>query len=356
MGNRALVHRGCRRGADGVETRNSDLETQNARGRPVAFLQVDLDGLWAVRRCYGVSGSPEQDDPVYSHALPALLDLFDRLAVKATFFVVGADAEVAWKRRHLEVALERGHELANHSMTHTLPSHETSNPERETRNAESELATCQRTLGETLGIEARGHRTPGYAFSPALLETLERLGFWYDASQLPTPWGWFMRWVGRRISARPQPGTRNAKRETQYGSVRDWHAPLRPYRPQFSGHNTQPGVSNSVWEIPISVWPTWRLPFHGSMGYRLGRRWVNGALRSLQQGEGFLNYVVHGMDLVDGRMWNVTPTRMGQWLFSGGARERLDFFVETFRQITQGFEVRRTDHWVEQARKSVENR
>ncbi|KPL09652.1 hypothetical protein AMJ85_06265, partial [candidate division BRC1 bacterium SM23_51] len=82
-----------------METRNSDRETQNARGRPVAFIQVDLDGLWAVRRCYGVSGSPEQDDPVYSHALPALLDLFDRLAVKATFFVVGADAEVAWKRR-----------------------------------------------------------------------------------------------------------------------------------------------------------------------------------------------------------------------------------------------------------------
>ena len=47
---------------------------------------------------------------------PAVLDLFDRLGVKATFFVKGMLVE-----RYAELAREmvrRGHTLANHSMTH----------------------------------------------------------------------------------------------------------------------------------------------------------------------------------------------------------------------------------------------
>lgn len=332
---------------------------------PVAFIQVDLDGLWAVRRCYGLAGSPEQDDPVYSLALPALLELFDQLQIKATFFVVGADAPVAWKCRHLRTALERGHELANHSMTHDLAFARLPAAQRE-----SEVAQCQRTLRETLGVEARGFRAPGYGFSPALVQTLIRMGFSYDASLLPTPWGWLMRWIGRRISL----ASDNEK--IQYGSFRDWRAPLHPFPldrkmegqlapapKSTAGHGAKKSlaesqarsIESSIWEIPVSVSRRGRLPFHGGIGYLLGRRWVDRAIGVLARREGFLNYVIHGMDLVDGRKWEVVPTRKGRWFFQGGERERLEFFAQVCRRIAGEFETCRTDGWVEQARKTVKN-
>ena len=319
--------------------------------RPIALIQIDLDGLWAVRRCYGGEGAPEQDDPVYSRALPALLDLLDRFEAKATFFVVGADAQVAWKRRLLESAVERGHELANHSMTHDLAL-----GQRERDRLEEEVGGCQRVLKEAFGIEARGFRAPGYGLTGSVLETLRRLGLRYDSSLLPTPWGWAMRGIARWIS-----GRRRGK-SISYGSWMGWRAPLRPCVVEPADRSDPSRTSEagsaskeSLWELPVSVTPRLRLPFHGGVGFLLGRRWVERAIGSLSRREGFLNYVIHGMDLVDGREWEATPTRRGRRFFAGRVRERLEFFEGVCRAIRERFEIRRTDRWVEEAQTRVEN-
>jgi hypothetical protein len=311
--------------------------------RPVAFIQVDLDGLWAVRRCYGVAGSPEQDDPVYSHALPALLELFDRLGIQATFFVVGADAQVTWKCRQLEAVVKQGHEIANHSMRHDL-----SLGLRDADYVEREVTASQAALGQALGVEPHGFRAPGYGFSSRTVEVLRRLNFWYDSSLLPTPWGGLMRWLDWWMSRRP------GSEKSQYGSMRGWRAPFRPYHPDPGRPEKASSVAPEFWEIPVSVSRLLRLPFHGATGYLLGRRWVDRAVRTLTRKEGFLNYVFHGLDLVDGRSWPVTPTKRGRWLFAGGERPRLDFFDKTLRQIVEQCEIQRTDRWVEARRTSVE--
>lgn len=297
---------------------------------PVAFIQVDLDGLWAVRRCYGGSGLPEQDDPVYSQSVPALLDLFDQLDIKATFFVVGVDAHVTWKQRHLAAIRDRGHEIALHSMTHDLALGRAS-----IDVIEREVMDGRKALAEALGVEAAGFRAPGYAFSPELLAVLAAQGFRYDSSLLPTRWGWALRWIDRRIS-------RGAEREkTQYGSRAQGRAPLRPYPAEIEGARW------GLWEIPVSVTARLRLPFHGAIGYLLGARYVNFTVNSLARGPRFLNYILHGMDLVDGRKWPVTAQGKGRRFFQGSASERLDFFAGILSAIRRRFEIRRTDQWVE---------
>jgi len=307
--------------------------------KAVAFIQVDLDGLWAVRRCYGGRGTPEEDDPVYSHALPVLLDLLDRLQIKATFFVVGVDVQVAWKCRLLAEVIERGHELANHSMTHNFQL-----GQLDAEPLESEVVGCQKVLQSALGIEARGFRAPGYGFSARLLDTLSRLGTWYDSSLFPTPWGWVMRWATRRIS------TRERRDGPPYGPVTLWRSPLYPHYAQSKIQNPK----SRIWEIPVSATRWMRLPFHGSIGFLLGRRWVKRAVRSLQRHIGFLNYVIHGMDFVDGKVWPVVPNAGARWFFAGDARDRLDFFTAIFAEVSQRFEIRRTDHWVSQAQRDDE--
>jgi len=319
--------------------------TEKSGGRPVAFIQVDLDGLWAVRRCYGSGGRPEQDDPVYSDALPALLSLFDRLGVKATFFVVGADVGVTWKRIRLEAVREQGHELANHSMTHDLRF-----ARLEAEAVEREIVEAHQILGEKLGVEPRGFRAPGYGINESALGVLERLGYLYDSSLLPTRWGWVMRWLDRRISAAPNGG------KFQYGTMRLGRGPLRPYHPDLRRPEKVSAEGEGLWEVPVSVSPRWRFPFHGGVGFLLGRAWVDRAVEALSRKVRFLNYVIHGIDLVDGRLWEVTPSRIGRRFFAGSARERLEFFAETCRHIAQRFEIKRTDRWIEEEDKRVKNR
>jgi len=312
--------------------------------RPSACVQVDLDGLWAVRRCYGLRGRPEEDDPVYSEALPALLDLFERLAIPATFFVVGADARVTWKQPYLRRIGACGHEVANHSMEHPL------GLERlEAEALAREAAQAQEAIGAAAGVTPRGFRAPGFALTPGLPDALERLGFLYDASLLPAPWGWALRWVGRRLS------TNGRGKGRQYGRARGMRAPLRPYHPD-SQHPERPAVGGGTfWEVPVSVTPRVRLPFHGALGLLLGRRRVIRAMDALARREGFLCYVIHGMDLVDGRLWPVTARPGGRWVFAGERRERRAFFTRICQEIRQRFDPVRTDRFLlDAARKNVD--
>lgn len=56
------------------------------------------------------------DDGPYPVTTPLLLDVLDDLHVKATFFIIGRDAQ-----QYPELArriAERGHEIANHTLTH----------------------------------------------------------------------------------------------------------------------------------------------------------------------------------------------------------------------------------------------
>ena len=51
--------------------------------------------------------------------MPRLVDLLDRVGLKATLFVIARDAEAEaelWQN-----AARRGHEIASHSLTHPLP-------------------------------------------------------------------------------------------------------------------------------------------------------------------------------------------------------------------------------------------
>jgi hypothetical protein len=308
--------------------------------RPIALIQVDLDGLWAVRRCYGLSGTAEDEDPVFREALPVLLQVFDALNLRVTFFVVGADCRVDWKRRALASVLECGHEIANHSMTHNLGF-----ARMPATLIEREVESCGKILRQTLDIEPRGFRAPGYGFSPALWEILPGRGIEYDASLLPTPWGWALRAVDRLIS------TRSTGPKTQYGTIGGARAPRVPFQPHRNGRTAAPGL----WEIPVSVSPGLRLPFHGAMGCMLGETATARAIERLRRKTGFLNYVLHGMDLVDGAKWKVTAGRWGRRFFAVDPRQRREFFESMLERIAGSFTVMRSDEWILRARKVVEN-
>ncbi len=101
---------------------------------------------------------------------PAVLDLFDRLGVKVTFFVKGMLADA-----HRDLAadmLGRGHTLANHTQTHPSGSFWCLS----SRRIGAEIDACSRVLTDLTGNAPRWFRAPVGMKNPAVHPALRRRG------------------------------------------------------------------------------------------------------------------------------------------------------------------------------------
>ncbi|WP_153186167.1 polysaccharide deacetylase family protein, partial [Thermus scotoductus] len=105
-----------------------------------------------------------------------LLDTLKRLGLKATFFVIGRNAEAY--PYFVRDMVAQGHELGNHTYHHLrLPAL----PEEAIRE---EIEACNQVLLRLTGQSPRYFRSPGGRYSPAVLRIASELGlttvFWTD--------------------------------------------------------------------------------------------------------------------------------------------------------------------------------
>jgi peptidoglycan/xylan/chitin deacetylase (PgdA/CDA1 family) len=98
----------------------------------------------------------------------AVLDLFDKHAVKATFFVKGSLAEAHPDR--VTAILARGHSVANHTQTHPSGSFWCSLPGR----VAVEIDRCNRAIEHATGETPRWFRAPVGMKNPAVHPILAR--------------------------------------------------------------------------------------------------------------------------------------------------------------------------------------
>ncbi len=216
--------------------------------KPIASVSLDLDNEWSYLKTHG--------DPSWSsfpsylnQVVPRALDFFQQRNLKVTFFVVGQDAALEKNGEALHSIAAAGHEIGNHSFNHEpwLNLYSDAAIEREVELAEESIA-------KVTGQRPIGFRGPGFSFSPALLRTLCRRGYRYDASTFPTFIGplarayYFMR---SNLSA-----AELHRRRALFGSVADGLRPNRPYRWKFDG--------DEMLEIPVTTMPGSRLPMHVS--------------------------------------------------------------------------------------------
>lgn len=101
---------------------------------------------------------------------PAVLDLFDRHDVKATFFVKGTLTEQYGEM--VQEIVRRGHSLANHSHTHPSGSFWCSPP----RRVANEIDHCNRAITSATGAPPRWFRAPVGMKNFAVHPTLARRG------------------------------------------------------------------------------------------------------------------------------------------------------------------------------------
>ena len=196
-------------------------------GRPTLLLSVDFeDWHQLIRRRVGASNWPEPG-PALARETEALLELFDRLNARATFFVLGMAA-----RAHpglLQAVVERGHEIGCHGDAH-LPVHRQT-PEE----FAGDLRAARASIEELTGQTPVGYRAPAFSITRAAdwaYEVLAQEGFAYDSSQHDSP------------------------------AIRDRAVPAQrtPHR-----------LGTGVWEFPVAVWRVRgaRIPVGGASYWQL---------------------------------------------------------------------------------------
>ena len=215
--------------------------------KTIASLSLDLDNKWSYLKTHGDPGW--EMFPSYLDTLvPRVLAFLAQRNLKITFFVVGQDAAIEENHGPLKDIAAAGHEIANHSFSHEPWFHLESEGK-----IESEIGSAEEQIMRVTGQRPVGFRGPGFSFSAATLAVLRRFGYLYDASSLPTYFGFLARSYYFRHSAL-SPGERE-QRALLFGSVADGLRPLKPYRP---------GGTDGLLEIPVTTLPIVRSPIHVS--------------------------------------------------------------------------------------------
>lgn len=212
----------------------------------LAGLSVDVDSVASHLEGYGFD-RPADDGAAYRLAVPRALDLFERSGARATFFLIAEEAE-GHPDRVREIC-ERGHEVASHSMTHTLPFF----PLDEERS-ELELRGSRRLLERLAACEIDGFRAPSWDTDVGLLERLAAAGYRYDASAYPSI---LLPLLRRSIAARSAHGRARTNRSL-------WDGVFGPTEP----HRLDTG-SGQIWEVPLGTTPFARLPHYHTLRFVL---------------------------------------------------------------------------------------
>jgi peptidoglycan/xylan/chitin deacetylase (PgdA/CDA1 family) len=259
-------------------------------------ISIDLDGIGCYYRIHGLGTPPaELEHAILERALPRAAALFATRGVHVTWFIVGrdADAEAALPDRaartanadRLRTLAKAGDELGNHSYSHPYEL-------ARLRPAEidAEISGCDRVL-RTLTKTVRGFRAPGYDLSPAMLDTLARLGYRYDSSIFPAPGYYAAKAAVMGVLAavgRPSGAVMT--------DPRGLTAPADPYRPAMTAPWRR-GQAPLV-ELPIAVTPWIRVPAIGT-SLLVAPPWIRARIISAMAKRKFFNLELHGIDFAD---------------------------------------------------------
>ncbi len=258
----------------------------------IGSVSLDLDDLWSYLKTYG--DPAWVDRPSYLRlVVPRILDHLDHCGLPITFFVVGSDAARPEHCDLFKMIVDRGHEVASHSYEHDCWLHEYSPADLDTELLRAEVA-----IEGATGARPRGFRGPGFSWSVDLLAALQRRGYDYDASTLPTYLGPLARFYF--LASSPLTGEERDRRRQLFGGWREGTRPAKPYYWEWSD-------GRRLLEIPVTTIPGIKLPFHLSYLIYL-RRFSRLAMRCYLEAAAAAcrvtrtapSFLLHPLDFLDG--------------------------------------------------------
>jgi peptidoglycan/xylan/chitin deacetylase (PgdA/CDA1 family) len=120
-------------------------------------------------------------------AIPRILDMLDRLGIKATFFIPGWTIDAFTES--VEEVVSRGHEIGAHGYLHEKLAE---------ISHEAEEDVFQRSLAamDRIGVKPEGFRAPYWLLSDRTIRLVMRLGFKYDSNFMDSDMPYMLNWRG----------------------------------------------------------------------------------------------------------------------------------------------------------------
>lgn len=281
--------------------------------KPYALIQVDCDREW-------------ENINVSVRILSIIKRIFERYHIKSTFFVVGNDLQDKGYRKIIQELVEDGYEIANHTTSH-LKNFTTLNYSLK----QKEIYQCHNLIKD-LGYNPYGFRTPHFGLDKDIVKILGELGYIYDSSIIPTSAYNYINKIKSYIN-----------KEDIY---------IKSPCPKDMWRTIK---ASSLYEVPITVMPLLKIPFHASYAMTLPRVISYLCSRILINNKNntnnVLTYVFHLNDLCPGTYLKSKEFRLFQKL-----EERIKFFEWICREIAQSYSPITTIEYVQKEKNTKYNK
>jgi len=250
-------------------------------------VSCDVDTLASIYKGYGCKRHGGYTYAEFRMGLENLCRFLEPFGIKATLFMVGDDFRQHQNLAHIKAVVAEGHEIANHTFTHTQ-GFRLLRP----TTKEKEIADMEEICMHVIGKRPVGFRSPGWNIADDALPILKRRGYAYDSSIFPSslnPLLKVMHWHSMR--------SRSGEDRTTLGNLSYMLAPAQPYRTADSSLGHRGG--NGLVEFPITVVPIVRLPFFATFLLATGLNVFRICYRTLKAMRWPIHYQFHLSDFVD---------------------------------------------------------
>lgn len=287
--------------------------------KPPAFIHVDVDSDRSLGNFYG--DRMVTSTAVYDGALPRLLSLFASQNTIATFFICGSDLTEARHRRLVRSLVAAGHEIASHSLSH--PNGFIRLPRAKRRE---EIIKNIDVLRKVTGLTPAGFRAPGYDVDASVIADIARAGHRYDSSLYPSILHPLLKMVLR----------------IQRPSVDSGYGPTQNAWARTTIHQWR-----GLWELPVSVFPIVRFPFHSHITSQLPDQYLTSGLSLLRFLRRPVVFLFHAVEIVDEQHDAIALSVRSHPVFRVPFSRRIEHAHTIIRKLQQHFSIRRTDHYIE---------
>ena len=260
--------------------------------KPFASVSLDLDNQWSYMKIHGDDGWDKYPS-YFDIFVPHILDILDEMELKITFFIVGKDTESEENMKYLRMITDRGHEVGNHSYYHESWLQTYSYEE-----IEKDIIAAELAIEKVTGQKPKGFRGPGFSWSKDLLKVLERRGYLYDASSLPTFLGPLARlyYFWKSDLSKEEKGAR----KELFGKFSEGFRKLKPYYWKL-------GDEKRIAEIPVTTMPIFKFPFHlsyllylSNISTGLMKLYLNIAIFLCKVAYTPISFLLHPLDIIGG--------------------------------------------------------
>ncbi len=262
--------------------------------------------------------------------------------IHATLFMVGNDFQYWQNHEIIRRMVIAGHEIANHSMSHSQGFRFLPTTEKEAEIAGME-AICQAVTGQ----RPVGFRSPGWNIADDALPILQKRGYLYDSSLFPTlltPLLKLLYWYTLR-------GCKESDRTT-LGSWKYILAPVNPY--QTGKRSFIDKGQSGFFEFPLTVTPGLRLPFFATFFLATGLKFFDFCLRTLRTCQRPIQFQLHLSDFVDyshPELKDQVPIDQGTYVpqaLRTPLMKKQEFFEQVFAKIAADYQIVTLQQWAQE--------